>query len=193
MLMRLARGSGAGGLAAPRPVQTFADGRCHLRPLLTLRRDALRNALDELGIRWREDASNATPAYQRNRMRHRVVAVWETAAHRDAVAGALHSRSLLDEDDAALETLSRQVRAIGRRGDLLLSRIEDRPRALLRRVLHQWLQQLPVRTDLSRQAFEALLTALERGAPTRQSLGAGVFAVLKAGRLRLASRERGTG
>ncbi|MES1166571.1 MAG: tRNA lysidine(34) synthetase TilS, partial [Pseudomonadota bacterium] len=36
ILMRLARGSGTAGLAAPRPVQTMQDGRVHLRPLLTV-------------------------------------------------------------------------------------------------------------------------------------------------------------
>ena len=37
MFMRLARGSGAGGLAAPRPVQPWQQGQFHLRPLLTTR------------------------------------------------------------------------------------------------------------------------------------------------------------
>ena len=35
LLMRLARGSGLAGLAAPRPVQPMPGARVHLRPLLT--------------------------------------------------------------------------------------------------------------------------------------------------------------
>ena len=52
LLMRLARGSGTAGLAAPRPVQPAAAGRLHLRPLLSLAKAdlvaALRSAGEEL-------------------------------------------------------------------------------------------------------------------------------------------------
>ncbi|MFZ9747304.1 MAG: tRNA lysidine(34) synthetase TilS, partial [Opitutaceae bacterium] len=92
MLMRLARGSGTAGLAAPRPVQTFRDGRCYLRPLLGLRSAEVRRLLRNAGLSWREDASNATGRYFRNRVRQQVLPRWEKAAGRDAVAGATLSR-----------------------------------------------------------------------------------------------------
>ncbi|MEO6567260.1 MAG: tRNA lysidine(34) synthetase TilS, partial [Opitutaceae bacterium] len=38
MFMRLSRGSGAGGLAAPRPVHIVSGHRVHLRPLLSLKK-----------------------------------------------------------------------------------------------------------------------------------------------------------
>jgi tRNA(Ile)-lysidine synthase len=59
MLMRLARGSGSGGLAAPRPVQLEPRGRVHLRPLLVLKKDEVVAALRSAGLSWREDSSNA--------------------------------------------------------------------------------------------------------------------------------------
>jgi len=45
MLMRLARGSGSGGLGAPRPVQQLGGGRVHLRPLLTVKKTEIVRAL----------------------------------------------------------------------------------------------------------------------------------------------------
>ncbi|HUG13320.1 MAG TPA: tRNA lysidine(34) synthetase TilS, partial [Opitutaceae bacterium] len=57
MLMRLARGSGAGGLAAPRPVARHGAAT-HLRPLLTLAHAEIVEALRAAGLEWREDATN---------------------------------------------------------------------------------------------------------------------------------------
>ena len=72
MLMRLARGSGTAGLAAPRPVQSVG-GRVRLRPLLTLQKAAITAALREADGVWREDRSNAGGGFFRNRIRHRVL------------------------------------------------------------------------------------------------------------------------
>jgi len=78
LLMRLVRGSGTGGLAAPRPVQKIAANeahreRLHLRPLLTLSRAEIEAALRECGIPWREDATNSGGEFFRNRIRRDVL------------------------------------------------------------------------------------------------------------------------
>lgn len=68
VLMRLIRGSGIDGLAGIPEDVTI--GPVHIsRPLLKVRRDDLRDYLTEKGIPWREDASNQSPLYQRNRVR----------------------------------------------------------------------------------------------------------------------------
>ena len=84
MLMRLARGSGSAGMAAPRPVQMTAGDCWRLRPLLDIGRDPLREALAEVGARWREDGSNANGDYFRNRLRSVVVPAWMQLAEREA-------------------------------------------------------------------------------------------------------------
>jgi tRNA(Ile)-lysidine synthase len=182
MLMRLARGSGAGGLAAPRPVQAFADGRLHLRPMLTLKKAAITAALRNAGAIWREDATNSTGDFHRNRIRQAVVPAWIKAAGRDAQAGAALSRDLLEEDDAALEQWADKSGLL-KRGVLDVGSGKRFPRAVLRRVLHRWLLAVRPETDLSRQGFGLLLAAIERGKDTRFSLGRG-FAVIQGGRLR---------
>ena len=184
ILMRLARGSGAGGLAAPRPVQSIAGGYLHLRPLLGLRKQEIVTALKAAGGTWCEDETNAGEDYFRNRIRRGVLPRWEAAAQRDAVAGAVRSRELLAEDDAALESWLDDLHAVAANGDLLLSRLRGKPRALCRRAIHRWLLTLEPKVDVSRQAVDLLLGAIERGAPTRHSLGRELFAVIRHDRLR---------
>lgn len=184
MLMRLARGSGAGGLAAPRPVQRFANGRVHLRPLLGLKKAEIVTALRQVGAAWREDSSNAGERYFRNRIRRSVLTGWVKAAQRDALAGAARSRMLLEEDDTALESWLDSLAVTGRRGVLNLTALTGHPRALWRRALHRWLAAETRAGDMSRVAFEALLRALEEGQKTRHSLGREGFAVTDGQQLR---------
>ena len=183
MLMRLARGSGLGGLAAPRPVQATAAGRVYLRPLLTLKKSELVAVLKNAGADWREDSSNAGSAYFRNRIRRAVLSPWTKAAGRDALAGAALSRELLEEDERALESWLDELAPLGRDRQLDVERLAGKPRAIVRRALHRWLLALKQPADLSRQGFEVLLAAVERAKPTRFSLGVRGFAVIRAGRL----------
>lgn len=194
LLMRLARGSGAAGLAAPRPVHAQAAlGRTHLRPLLTLDKAALVDALRAAGGRWREDATNASSTYLRNRVRSELLPAWRAAAAepgRDALAGLSLTRDLLEEDDLALEVWADRSTRIDARGDLALAPLRDLPRAVLRRVIRRWLAQGPVKTDINRHGFNGLLDLIElRRVGTRFSLGAGHFVRITRTRLRFESVE----
>jgi tRNA(Ile)-lysidine synthase len=190
MLMRLARGSGTGGLAAPRAVHavvpTRGGGRprIHVRPLLTLKKGEIARALRQAGVPWREDSSNARRAHFRNRLRRDVIPRWLRAAGRDALAGAALSRELLEEDDLAIEAWVDALEPIGEDGALAVSRLAGRPKAVLRRSLHRWLLAQRKAGDLSRQGFENLLKSVARGQPARHSLGRHGFAVIRSGRLR---------
>lgn len=183
LLMRLARGSGTAGLAAPRPLQRLAGGRVHLRPLLPLAKAELTDALRQVGAEWREDASNAGGGHFRNRLRHGVLAAWVAAAGRDAVAGAALSRERMEEDDEALEQWLEELAPWGAGGTLELGPLAGRPTALWRRALHRWLLLHPHDSDLSRHGFEDLLSKARAGRATRFSLGARGFARIRAGRI----------
>jgi tRNA(Ile)-lysidine synthase len=184
LLMRLARGSGAGGLSAPRPVQLLPGGRVHLRPLLTLQKAGWADALCSAGASWREDTSNATGHFFRNRIRRDVLPAWRAASPgRDALAGAALTRELLAEDDVALEAWLDEVQPFATGGALDVSRLAGKPRALVRRALHRWMSAQPGAGELSRQGFEALLAAVQRGRSVRHSLGVQGFAVIRRGRL----------
>jgi len=68
IMLRLLRGSGPMGLGGMRAVSSVS-GVCIRRPLLRVDRASLRAYLSEIGQDWREDASNQSPAYARNRVR----------------------------------------------------------------------------------------------------------------------------
>jgi tRNA(Ile)-lysidine synthase len=68
VLSRLLRGSGYTGLAGMSP-HTTVGGLTILRPLLEVRREALREHLRAIGQSWREDSSNRSSKYLRNRIR----------------------------------------------------------------------------------------------------------------------------
>jgi tRNA(Ile)-lysidine synthase len=190
MLMRLARGSGAAGLSAPRaihavfPTRGSGRPRVHVRPLLTLKKEEIARALRQAGIPWREDSSNSKRAHFRNRLRRDVIPRWLRASGRDALAGAALSRELLEEDEFAIEAWVDALKPIGKDGSLAVSRLAGRPRAVLRRSLHRWLLTQRKAGDLSRQGFDNLLKAVARGQPTRHSLGNHGFAVIRGGKLR---------
>ena len=188
LFMRLARGAGTAGLSAPRPVHSQSSlGRVHLRPLLGLDKATLAGALCAAGATWREDTSNSSVAHLRNRLRSSVIPAWRSAVEpgRDALAGLALSRELLEEDDAALEAWADRVTRIDARGGLALAPLRDLPLAVLRRVVHRWLATTPVRTDLNRAGFNALLALVAKGRTgAKHSLGAAHFA--RRGRFRLA-------
>jgi tRNA(Ile)-lysidine synthase len=66
VLHRFLRGSGTAGLSAIRPVTT--DGL--VRPLIDVERSEVIAYLRHNGLPWREDSSNASRDYLRNRIRH---------------------------------------------------------------------------------------------------------------------------
>jgi len=68
ILFRLLRGTGVGGLAGMLP-----KNGPYIRPLLVFSRAELRDWLVTQGETWREDISNADPAYARNRIRHQIL------------------------------------------------------------------------------------------------------------------------
>lgn len=122
MLMRLARGSGTAGLAAPRPVHQVGS-QVRLRPMLTLKKEEIVARLRESRIPWREDRTNAGRRYFRNRIRHQVLPLWQKAAGRDIAAGAALARERLEEDDSALDAWVDELRPLRRTGVLNLSLI----------------------------------------------------------------------
>ncbi|ACB76013.1 tRNA lysidine(34) synthetase TilS [Opitutus terrae] len=191
LLMRLARGSGLAGLAAPRPVQAMPAGKVHLRPLLGLKKAELAAALRRCGASWCEDQTNAGEHYLRSRIRQRVLPAWRAAVgERDALAGAALSRELMEEDDTALQAWLARLAPLREDGSLNLRRLRGVPVAVVRRALHQWLLQHERSTGLSRQCFASLLAAVLTRRTTRLSIGTGVFAEVGRDRLRIVSGVR---
>ena len=82
VLMRVVRGAGLSGLGGiyPRiPVEDDHGEPCGeiIRPLLAFRRRELEQYLKDIGQPWREDSSNASHHFTRNRLRHLVLPLLE--------------------------------------------------------------------------------------------------------------------
>jgi tRNA(Ile)-lysidine synthase len=100
VLLRLARGAGAGGLGA------MAPSREHLiRPLLDTPREELRTYLRDINETWREDATNADRSIPRNRVRHEVMPELR-AINAQAGAALARAAELLRSDDEFLVRLA---------------------------------------------------------------------------------------
>jgi len=111
-VMRLQRAGGRGLAAMPR-LSLLRQKFCLLRPLLDVRRLALRRYLAGLGIAWIDDPSNANPQYERVRVRKCLDE--EAVLHaRHAVAAAAQRRRVEMEAVAAL-ALKGRMRLYGER------------------------------------------------------------------------------
>ena len=106
LLMRLTRGAGTDGLAAPRKISIQRDGRIFVRPLLDISKKEILAALRSCKIPWREDSTNAGTDYFRNRVRNRVLPELRAAAPFENIA---RSRKLAEEDADALDFLAEKI------------------------------------------------------------------------------------
>jgi tRNA(Ile)-lysidine synthase len=82
VLLRVIRGAGLKGLAGIHPTLVVEDENGEacgeiVRPLLTTRRRDLERYLQELGQSWRDDATNLSTKFTRNRVRHLLLPLLE--------------------------------------------------------------------------------------------------------------------
>ena len=190
LLMRIARGSGTGGMAAPRPVHEFREGFVHLRPLLDLSRSEIVDALTEVGSEWREDPSNQLEKYTRNRLRREVIPALKRASPQDAVRGAGRARDILEEDDDALNWWLDSLIGPANKGKSIdLSPLQDKPKALYRRAVDRFLWSNGVGAVPSRKCGDRLVEASIKQESLRVELSRKTFIGVKQCRLFMEETE----
>ena len=143
LLLRLLRASGGHGVAAMREAREFAAGTLW-RPLLALPRARLRDYADAHGLRWIEDPSNASDAFDRNFLRRHVMPVlagrWPHAA-----ASLARSAALLAEDaDLLAQETARRLALLQGLDPAVLARdrLRAEPPAWRARLLRAWIAGL---------------------------------------------------
>ena len=138
-IMRLLRGAGPDGLECMK-TDEYVGGIRILRPMLSLRREEIRDALRADGISWREDATNTDTSFLRNRIRYELIPVMNRISEK-AVDKICRAASLTGEDSHVLNAMAEE----------LLDRISDErrldayelakePTAIRRRALRIWWQ-----------------------------------------------------
>jgi tRNA(Ile)-lysidine synthase len=147
-LLRLLRGAGPRGLSAMHP----RSGDI-IRPLLDCRRPALRAHLDELGVAYVEDETNADVAIPRNRVRAELLPLLE-ARFNPAIVDALSSQAALARD----EWLWMAEQAVD---DLRIASLLAMPRALRRLAVWRAMNEAAGGRTVSLSHVEAVLDLLE--------------------------------
>ncbi len=101
VLLHLLRGSGTRGIAGIPPVR---DGRV-VRPLIALRRSEILDYLHTLKVDYFLDASNDDQRFDRNRIRHQLIPLLESAFNPNVVAALNRTADLCWEEEQWLEHL----------------------------------------------------------------------------------------
>ncbi|HEY6099802.1 MAG TPA: tRNA lysidine(34) synthetase TilS [Anaeromyxobacter sp.] len=178
VLLRLLRGAGARGLAAIPPRR----GRV-VRPLIDRPRAEGLDFLAGLGVAWRDDPTNATPRYARNRVR---LSLWpQVLALAPAAERALaRAADLARDDERALARRARDL--VGAAAWVDLARLSRVPVAVRRRVLRRvWRNATGRAARLEAKHVEAMLALARRGRPGRAALPGGLEARFRYGRMEI--------
>lgn len=116
VLMRLARGSAADGLSGMAAARR-ARGTLWLRPMLGLRREALRDMLRARGLGWIDDPTNDDPDYDRVRARRALATLATLGLDAEGIAATADrlrgQREVLEDAAAALAAKARRWGAAG--------------------------------------------------------------------------------
>jgi tRNA(Ile)-lysidine synthase len=178
IFQRLLRNSGPAGLGGMRS-QTRMNGLIVLHPLLGIAPKDLREFLRSQNQLWREDASNSSTVYQRNRVRAMLT------GHPKL------SESLL-ETGRALESLAAWTRAAAPvlPAEITVRDLEECPEVLAQSAARRWLIEQGVpRSELTPPVI-LRLTEMARDAatPPRQHFPGGILLARRKGRIFVMTR-----
>jgi tRNA(Ile)-lysidine synthase len=171
-LMRLARGAGLAGLAAPRVLQSFRDGHRRWRPLIQAGIDkrALLAGLRCAGIPWCEDATNLLPIAARNRVRAWLAVGGVEAMGEGYAEGFARSARILGEAQVALAQWAGELGCVvGPDGAMPVAALKGRPSALIQECLRAFLHAHEV-TDPTESSLAPLAAAIAAGRETRAAV-----------------------
>jgi tRNA(Ile)-lysidine synthase len=162
LLMRLARGSGVGGLAGIQPARPLNEGVLLVRPLLGWRREDLRRIVVDAGIQPVDDPTNSDDRFDRSRARALLgTTEWLTAERLASVAS-----NAADAEQALGWAARREFAArCSRAGATITIDASDLPRELRRRLLVAAVEQLMGEAPPGPQVMAALDT-LDHGGTT---------------------------
>lgn len=196
VLYRLLRGSGTAGLSGIRPVK---EGFV-IRPLIEVERPDIEAWLRARGLTWREDATNQSANFVRNRIRHEVLP-WLSRELNPAVTTVLArtAQVALDEevywraivDEAARKLFIKDASGLVVEVDQLLAE----PVAVVRRVLRRAIELVKGDTrGFDAAHIERILTLARSGTGSGRAILPGVdvfrsFEWLRIGPIREGSRQ----
>ena len=148
------------GSGAPRPVHKH--GQVHIvRPFLAISREEIRSGLAGVKMTWREDSTNQSSSYLRNRIRMNGLRLLKQDADRDLLGGMSRSRDLLEEQEDAMNewTVLAQDKCL-KEGKLDTIELKTVPVAIRRRIIYNWISAEINPNALSPNQMEQILKSV---------------------------------
>ena len=187
MLFHLARGGGRRGLGSLRAQAGLADGVVITRPLLGFTRPEIEAYAKARKLRWREDKTNRSGEFTRNRVRHAVLPALRRAVGHDPVPVMARAGEILAAEDEWMESL---VAAEARVAQLDVRALRRKPVAHQRRLLRAWLRAHTGNEIDFETIDRAREVALSDDQPARTNLPRGQYLRRRAGKLFLERPRR---
>jgi tRNA(Ile)-lysidine synthase len=180
ILFHLARGGGRRGLGSLRSESDLIEGVVIKRPLLAFTRAEIEAYAKVRELRWREDKSNRSREFTRNRLRHDVFPALARAVGHDPVPVMARAGGILAAEDEWMESLvSAEARAV----QLDVRALRSKPVAHQRRLLRAWLRHRMAK-DIDFEAVErAREVALSDARPAKTNLPDGHHLRRRVGKL----------
>jgi tRNA(Ile)-lysidine synthase len=191
LILRLLRGSGRVGLGAMR-----ARTRGIVRPLLTVSRLEVLAYLEERGLSWREDPTNADPRHLRNRVRHELLPYLESRFNPRIKETLARTAGILGDEARLLERRSRRLLGRAARRDGAAIRLDRTvlaaaPPAVARLALRAALTAAGGRRGIGARHLERLLALASSGSSGRAlALPGGRVAHVRFDEIRVAPRTK---
>lgn len=162
VLMRLFRGTSPEGLGGMAPVS--GDGR-RVRPLLDVSRAEIESWARQEGLRWREDASNESDAYTRNRLRRHWIPGLSADFNPQLLRAVARLAEAQREESRWLDRLVREIEPdwVVAESDAVVLRLEgwgSLPGAAARRLVARICTHMGGGRDLSRKHIDRVLAFL---------------------------------
>lgn len=154
------------GLIGIEPISSYEDLTV-IRPLIGLTKEQIYQYCDEYNVLYREDESNDSDAYTRNRIRKYII----PALKQESPSVYQHSRLIseqLSEDEKYFSSQvdSLMVQVIQRKGECEVSRdfISQLPKSLSRRLVKRILQQFTLK-DIQTSHIEEIIGLIQNNRP----------------------------
>ena len=177
VLHHLMRGTGPSGLAGIAASRTAGSDRMSqdfvvIRPILSVRRDLIRQSLQEIGQEWCEDSSNEDTKYRRNWIRAELIPLMQSQypALIDAVGRAIETQRDWREtiQELANEWIHRHVVS---ESPLAIRRPSGSASAVVVFALQMlWQRQLWSTTHMTQASWKRIVGTLAENAEERYSL-----------------------
>ena len=181
VLFRLARGTSIRGLCG-----IPAKRGKIIRPLLEISGEEIRNYLDENGISYRIDSTNADNSYSRNRIRNEIIPLLKELNF-DLEASVSRLIESAGEDRDFIESEAKKAfDAVYIENALDIQRLKDCHVSIIKRVLVQYFSLNGI--GLNEYNLKEMLRLLE--APSKTQLSGDIFAVSNKRLLRIANMEK---